>query len=102
MKEPYATLWWSLMKANWQHWDKWKYGVKAKQGEAIYIGDDDAHVTVLAGTDGYHKTINRITGTHDQTVTTLDGLIEKCTKGSTAWDITPTILTALQWFKDNP
>ncbi|GLS24639.1 hypothetical protein [Marinibactrum halimedae] len=101
MNEPYKTLYMQLMKHNWQHWGRWKFGVKAIQGEAIYIGDDDAHLTILSKVNGYHKTINKITGPQDLTATTLDAIIRKCEVGD-AFDITPTINNTLQWFKNNP
>jgi hypothetical protein len=101
MNEPYRTLFMQLMKHNWPYWGRWRYGVKDKQNEAIYLGDDNAHLTILCNTNGYHKTINRVTGPQDLTATTLDVIIRKCTAGA-AFDITPTIKSALQWFKNNP
>jgi|GEM_PF-6516103 len=63
------------------------------RNEAIYIGTNDHHITVLANHGGWHVTIN---GNHDgQVAGGFDDLV------SLQWDVTPEIGGALEWLRNH-
>ena len=74
---------------------KSKYSVKITSGQdAIYIGNDDNHFTILKDTDGFHHTVNQA-GEGQQAATTIDDLITLCSQ-----DCTPEMMKALTWMRD--
>ncbi len=100
MKEPFRTLWWTL-KQNRFPTGTWKYGVKLTNSEdAIYIGDDGNHCTVLFGTAGYHHTENgrSLNGQHEA-YTTIESMLERAEYNPEFYS--QTIIDALKWFKTN-
>ncbi|MCA9708200.1 MAG: hypothetical protein KDK70_20275 [Myxococcales bacterium] len=97
MKQPYYDMYMCLMKENWQDWGRWRYGVKAKPGEAIYIGTDQDHITILANTNGYHRTIDRQTGRQDTSITRVPELYF----ASNGQGFSAETTRALEWFWDH-
>ncbi|APR84040.1 Hypothetical protein A7982_09389 [Minicystis rosea] len=91
MEEPFRTLYWSLT-LNGFPTNQWRYNVKLRD-EAIYIGDDQQHFTVLRDHPGWHVTIN---GSHSgQVQGSFHDLVHM------NWDVTPGIGDALAWFRSN-
>ena len=92
MHEPFRTLYWTLMQANWSHWGYWRYNVRADH-DRVLIGTDGHHITILSDHDGWHVTIN---GDHPgQVAGGFDDLL------ALRWDVTPEIGAALKWFGQN-
>jgi len=57
MREPYRTLYSYLVaQNNWQQ-GVWRYDVKWT-GNALYIGTNDEHVTILQASTGFHHSFN--------------------------------------------
>ena len=72
MAEPYSSIYMALMAFN--HPDRvWRYNVK-NNGEAIYVGNDHCHVTILAGQDGFHLTENGFNYPHQGNITSIYGI----------------------------
>jgi hypothetical protein len=72
--------------------DIWRYNVKQRH-EAIYIGNDEHHITVLRNVSGWHVTVG---GQHSgQVAGRFEDLV------GLRWDVTPEIGRALDWFRDN-
>ncbi|ABF90984.1 conserved hypothetical protein [Myxococcus xanthus DK 1622] len=89
MKEPFWTLYLTLT-VHGHPPDIWYYNVKLRN-EAIYIGTNEHHITVLANHGGWHVTINQ---SHDgQVAGGFDDLV------NLRWDVTPEIGRALEWIR---
>jgi hypothetical protein len=100
MKEPFRTIYLTLMLNNFPS-GKWSHGVKiSRTGDAIYIGDDHNHCTVLSGTAGYHHTEygHSANGQHEA-YTSLTDLLERVRYNREFY--TNTILDALEWLEKN-
>lgn len=100
MNEPFRTIYFTLMLHNFQT-GKWSYGVKiSSSGDAIYIGDDANHCTILKGTPGYHHTESGYSanGQHD-TYTTIREILERVEYNPGFY--TNTIRDALTWLERN-
>ena len=100
MREPFRTMYFSLMSNGWNAWGRWSYHVKARE-EAIYIGDDDYHITVLRAHDVYHKTVQRL-GQGQRNSTTVAAVIADLQSVGQRWDTTADMLSALEWFQNHP
>jgi len=99
MKEPFRTIWFTLIQHNFPT-GKWTYDVMiSKTADAIYIGDDANHCTVLKGHAGYHHTEGGTTGDQHDAYTTLESMIERAEYNPTFY--TQKIVTALTWLKNN-
>ena len=94
MHEPFRTMYLCLMDKSFPV-GKWHYSVKISSSQdAIYIGNDKFHYTVLSGVNGFHHTVNGVNrGQVD--ATTFTELIKKC-----RWDCTAEMLAALNWFQN--
>ncbi|WP_437591451.1 hypothetical protein [Sorangium sp. So ce1000] len=91
MQEPFRTLYFTLMPNNFPL-GRWRYNVRF-DNDRVLIGNDYHHITVLSGLAGWHVTIG---GQHaGQVAGGFDDLV------GLAWDVTPEIKQALDWFKDN-
>lgn len=100
MNEPFRTIYFTLMLHNFQT-GKWSYGVKiSNSGDAIYIGDDANHCTILKGTPGYHHTESGYSanGQHD-TYTTIREILDRVEYNPGFY--TNTIRDALTWLERN-
>ncbi|MEM7153355.1 MAG: hypothetical protein AAF799_10975 [Myxococcota bacterium] len=97
MQQPYYDMYMCLMENDWQYWGQWKYNVKAKLNEAIYIGTNLDHITILAHTRGYHRTVGRRTG---RQVTAIMRVPELCYEVNRA-GFSREITEALAWFHDH-
>lgn len=99
MKEPYRTIYWTLVSHN-QLSTSWNWGIKYSGKGAIYIGDDANHCTVLEGTDGYHHTEGGQShnGQHEA-YTTLDSMIERAKYNPHFYP--DKIVNALTWLNNN-
>jgi hypothetical protein len=98
LKEPFRTIYFTLKLNNFQT-GKWTYGVKiARTEDAIYIGDDSNHLTVLSGTPGYHHTEygNCANGQHED-YTTIADMLERVRYNPGFY--TNTIVDALEWLE---
>lgn len=100
MKEPFRTIYFTLIFKGHQV-GKWSYGVKiSNTQDAIYIGDDFNHCTVLKGVDGYHHTEggHSTNGQHEG-YTTIAKMIERVEYNPAFY--TRTIGDALTWLENN-
>jgi len=91
--QPFGALQNCLYRKGWHAWDRWSYNVKAKQNEALYIGDNQNHFTITADRQGYHHTVGRSNNGQNWGVTTIAQLFQQC-----RWDCTDKIKSALEWF----
>jgi hypothetical protein len=100
MKDPFRTVWWTLM----QHGHvagKWNWGVKLTENqEAVYIGDDANHITILKGTNGFHHTQNGVSsnGQHEG-YTSIESILERVDYNPSHYNTQ--IRDALTWLKNN-
>jgi hypothetical protein len=99
MKEPYRTLYFTLLSHN-HPTGKWHYSVKLSGNGAIYIGDDSNHCTVLEGHDGYHHTEggDSANGQHEA-YTTIESMLERAEYNPYFYP--RNIVDALTWLRNN-
>ncbi len=77
------------------------HSVKLSKGyDAFYIGNDNAHITILKGSAGFHHTVAGDTGPQHTSATTVADIIEHLDYNAGIYK-EPWIRKALVYIKDN-
>ncbi|WNG40170.1 hypothetical protein F0U61_45690 [Archangium violaceum] len=102
MQEPFRKIYLTLQAHN-HPTGEWRYNVKiAASGDAIYIGDNSNHCTVLSYDSGFHHTEggSSLNGQH-RSYTTIERMLERAEYYGNAPFYTDKIRNALRWLRDN-
>jgi hypothetical protein len=81
------------------------YGIKlSRDGNAIYIGNDDEHITLLSYSEGMHHSYNdgqgHVTGVQRSSLVTIDDIIKHIKYNPKSYK-NEYVLKTLEWLYNN-